>query len=304
MKEKLIISVQDAGQARGKRIYFTNKDLRKLKEKYGEDFFLFQEKKLFAQVDFSNEKIIITPLSKVDVEIHKGATSDTDLQYDLIEPIESSEKGNKEFKDSIYELDELNYEPPQLDFYIPMEGTGEKYWIAEVKIRDKLVFYCVAESISLVKKEIKRKAKKYFPGLLDLKNVQINYVNDYLVYSPVPGFIADSAYTQIAEKKINGIEIPAKISIPSDADLTPIVDMKKGTIKDIQIKTRELLAKYEIEAIASEKYILEDIKIISHNGEIIWKVRTNDGMRFFDPINGAEYEKAFKDTKTSTIANV
>ncbi len=289
MNEKLIISVQDAGKARGKRIYFTNRDLNKIKEKYGEDFFLFQEKKLIAQIDLSNDKITITPLTKFNPE-KIGATGDTVLKYDQVNEYTTVVEENKEFANFNYNLDELNYEPSQLDFYIPMDGKGEKYWIAEVILGEKLAFYSVGNSISIVKKENKRKAKKYFPGILNLKNVEINYVNDYLVYSPVPSFIADTAYNQISKKKINGTEIPAKISVPSDADLTPIVDMNKGKIKGLAIKKRELLAKYEINAIVSEKYNVEDLKITELNGELIWEVLTNEGKRYFDPFTGIEYD--------------
>ncbi|MFX1451752.1 MAG: hypothetical protein ACFFCM_12965 [Promethearchaeota archaeon] len=300
MKEKLILSIQDAGKERGKRIYFTNKDLRKIKEKYGEDFFLFQEKKLLAQVDLSNDKITITPLTKIDTE-KIGATRDTVLEFNQIHTYPPTVEEDKEVANYNYDLNEIDFEPSQLDFYIPMDGKGEKYWVSEVTVGEKIAFYSVATSISLEKKENKRKEKKYFPNLLTLENVKINYINDYLVYSPVPGFIADTAYTQIAKKKINGIEIPANISVPSDADLTPIVDMNKGKINGFEIKKRELLAKYEINAIISEKYKIEDINVAEINGEVVWEVLTDGEKRHFDLITGIEYDISLNPKKSAKL---
>jgi len=62
---ELIASVQRAGEERGKRIYFDSKSMEKIKEKCGDDFFLFTERTLLAFVDPVGEKITLTPLKGV-----------------------------------------------------------------------------------------------------------------------------------------------------------------------------------------------------------------------------------------------
>ena len=61
----LIASVQRAGEERGKRIYLDSKSMEKLREKSGDDFFLFTERTLLAFVDPVGEKITLTPLKGV-----------------------------------------------------------------------------------------------------------------------------------------------------------------------------------------------------------------------------------------------
>jgi len=62
---ELIASVQRAGEERGKRIYFDSKSMEKIREKCGDDFFLFTERTLLAFVDPVGEKITLTPLKGV-----------------------------------------------------------------------------------------------------------------------------------------------------------------------------------------------------------------------------------------------
>ncbi|MCW3138256.1 MAG: hypothetical protein OCU20_03770 [Methanophagales archaeon] len=62
---ELIASVQRAGEERGKRIYFDSKSMEKIREKCGDDFFLFTERTLLAFIDPVGEKITLTPLKGV-----------------------------------------------------------------------------------------------------------------------------------------------------------------------------------------------------------------------------------------------
>ena len=62
---ELIASVQCAGTERGKRIYFDSKSIEEIKEKCGDDFFLFTERTLLAFVDPAEKKITLTSLKGV-----------------------------------------------------------------------------------------------------------------------------------------------------------------------------------------------------------------------------------------------
>ncbi|MFX1296644.1 MAG: hypothetical protein ACFFD2_17525 [Promethearchaeota archaeon] len=177
-----------------------------------------------------------------------------------------------------------------LDFYFPVEGTGDRFRIAEVSIKGNLCYYCVATSLSDLNKEIIRKCVKHFPGLLDLKDVKIKYTNDRLVYSSIAGFITKNALNNVPNKKINDIEIPSYISIINDAELTPVIDTGNGNLKDIKIKKREILAKYEIMAIASKFAKVKNASLFELDTEIVWKVITDNGYLFFNPFNGKKIE--------------
>ena len=62
---ELVVSVQQAGNERGKRIYFDSKSIEEIREKCGDDFFLFNERILLAFVDSSDGKITLTSLKGV-----------------------------------------------------------------------------------------------------------------------------------------------------------------------------------------------------------------------------------------------
>jgi hypothetical protein len=62
---ELVASIQQAGNERGKRIYFDSKSIEEIKEKCGDDFFLFNERILLAFVDSSGRKITLTSLKGV-----------------------------------------------------------------------------------------------------------------------------------------------------------------------------------------------------------------------------------------------
>ena len=62
---ELIASVQRAGDERGKRIYFDSKSIEEIREKCGDDFFLFTERTLLAFVDPAGENITLTSLKGV-----------------------------------------------------------------------------------------------------------------------------------------------------------------------------------------------------------------------------------------------
>ncbi|MFX1293528.1 MAG: hypothetical protein ACFFD2_01530 [Promethearchaeota archaeon] len=275
--EPFIISVQGAGKERGTRIYFSYRNLKKIKEKLGENFFLFNNKKLVAHINPINETITIS-----SVKNYNSTNTNPLLDNDI------------EFFDSVEDKIELELEDHDgldnmgLDFYIPIKDTGDKYWIAEISVNDNLCYYCIATSRPNLDKEIQRKGNKHFPGLLNSKHVEIRYFKDHLVYSPVPAMIAKNAYRNIAQKKIKNIEIKSSISIPNDAELTPLIDLNKGNIKNLKIKKRTFLAKYEIHAIASNSTNIKDVLMKEVNDNIIWQVLTEIGEFFYDPINGDE----------------
>ena len=62
---ELVISVQQAGNERGKRLYFDSKSVEEIREKCGDDFFLFNERILLAFVNSSDGKITVTSLKGV-----------------------------------------------------------------------------------------------------------------------------------------------------------------------------------------------------------------------------------------------
>ena len=62
---ELVASVQRAGEERGKRIYFDSKSIEEIKEKCGDDFFLFTERTLLAFVSPAEEKITLTSLKGI-----------------------------------------------------------------------------------------------------------------------------------------------------------------------------------------------------------------------------------------------
>ncbi|NVM02637.1 MAG: hypothetical protein HWN67_09895 [Candidatus Helarchaeota archaeon] len=203
--------------------------------------------------------------------------------------IEKDEKN--EFKESISSEFDSGMDETQLDFYMPIEGTGDKYRIAEVCIGDNLGYYCVATSLSDLKKEIQRKGDKHFPGMLNSKQIRIRFVADYLVYSSVAGFIAKNAFNNVINKKVNDVEIPAYISIPNDAELTPIVIIGKNYIKDLKIKERKILAKYEIMEIASKFGNVKNAIMTEIDDEPVWVVFTDYGELFFNSSNGEKLEE-------------
>ncbi|NVM02636.1 MAG: hypothetical protein HWN67_09890 [Candidatus Helarchaeota archaeon] len=278
-----IVSVHGSGKNRGTRIYFNSRDLRKIEKKYGEEFFLFKNKKLLAYIDPIKESIWIKPLETWKRLKNITITRVMDSYNFIDDELDFAETEEYEF--------DFDSDGAGLDFYLPIEGTGDKYLIAEVSIRKNLCYYCVSTSLSNLKKEIQRKGDKHFPGLLKLRNSDIKYLNDYLVHSPVLGYTARNAFSKVKNKKINNVEIPAYISIPNDAELTPLINMDKGNIKDLKIRKRDILAKYEITAIASNFAHVENTTILEINNEIFWKVLTNKGELFFNPMNGKKIEE-------------
>jgi len=62
---ELIVSVQQAGNERGKRIYFDSKSMEEIREKCGDDFFLFDGRTLLAFVDPAGGKITLTSLKGI-----------------------------------------------------------------------------------------------------------------------------------------------------------------------------------------------------------------------------------------------
>jgi hypothetical protein len=62
---ELIVSVQRAGNERGKRIYFDSKSIEEIREKCGDDFFLLTERTLLVFIAPSEEKITLTSLKGI-----------------------------------------------------------------------------------------------------------------------------------------------------------------------------------------------------------------------------------------------
>ncbi|HDS45497.1 MAG TPA: hypothetical protein ENN68_05315 [Methanomicrobia archaeon] len=62
---ELIVSVQQAGNERGKRIYFDSKSMEEIKAKCGDDFFLFNGRTLLAFVDPAGGKITLKSLKGI-----------------------------------------------------------------------------------------------------------------------------------------------------------------------------------------------------------------------------------------------
>jgi hypothetical protein len=62
---ELIVSVQQAGNERGKRIYFDSKSMEEIREKCGDDFFLFDGRTLLAFVDPAGGRITLTSLKGI-----------------------------------------------------------------------------------------------------------------------------------------------------------------------------------------------------------------------------------------------
>lgn len=62
---ELVVSVQQAGNERGKRVYFDSRSMEEIRAKCGDDFFLFSERTLLAFVDTADGKITLTPLKGV-----------------------------------------------------------------------------------------------------------------------------------------------------------------------------------------------------------------------------------------------
>ena len=62
---ELVASVQQAGNERGKRVYFDSKSMEEIREKCGDGFFLFTERTLLAFIDPSEGKIMLTSLKGV-----------------------------------------------------------------------------------------------------------------------------------------------------------------------------------------------------------------------------------------------
>jgi hypothetical protein len=62
---ELIVSVQQAGNERGKRIYFDSKSMEEIRKTCGDDFFLFDGRTLLAFVDPAGGRITLTSLKGI-----------------------------------------------------------------------------------------------------------------------------------------------------------------------------------------------------------------------------------------------
>lgn len=272
-RETITLSLHNQKE-RGTRIYISNKELQKIREKYGDDFFLFNGGKVVAQIDPVNETMMILPVNAANTTSnHTMMMSNLDFVETLEQQIQA-------------EVEEEEYGQACLDFFIPITGTGEKFWIAEVVIGQKLCFYAVAPSKAMLEKDLIRKAKTHFPGLLETGEVEINYFLDSLVHSPVPGMTARNAFKNLSGKKVQDVEIDPQIAVPNDADLTPLVDVGEGKVEGLEIKKRKVLAKYEILALAEDMGAIQDAMVKVINGRLFWRVMTDRGEVCYDIFEG------------------
>jgi hypothetical protein len=255
---EMAVSIQEAGEDRGRRIYFDTRDLQEIKKICGDDFFLLTQRKLLAVVDPEVETITITPLRAVARVTRTGGEERPEQA-----PLSQA-----------------------LDFYMPIAGTGEMRWIGMVSAMGKVAYYCVASSMQELLEEVHSKGDKHFPGLLNLSGAVIKHTQENVVYSPVPSHIAQKTYKSIGHKEVCGIKIPCEVSVPMDVELCPVVDVGEGSIKEFEIKRREILAKYEITAIASRTSNVRDARIQEENGKLLWAISADDGEAKFDAVTG------------------
>jgi hypothetical protein len=282
--ERIEITVQEAGADRGVRIYIGAKEIKKIKENYGENFFLFQGKKMVASINPTNETITISHIVPSNGTVNSTSFVDDEVRF-------------------LQNLEDVYTAPPveevpsevKLDFYMPMGGVGEEYYIAEVCVNNKLAFYCVANSPTTLDMELARIGNKHFPGLLESPQVQVKRFAEKLVYSPVPSMVAKGAYENIAPKKINNVEIPASYSVPNDAELTPIVDIGENSLEGMRVRKRGLLAKYEIMALASQAAKVTDIKLVEIEDQLIWEVLTENRELHYDLLKGNDITESLVD---------
>lgn len=267
--DPLVLSVHHQKE-RGARVYFSYRDLKKIREVLGEDFFLLNQKKLEAYIDPVNETITISASKDYN------STSNQSLIGSSTTILESIPEQSD---------DEDIFAPTGLDFYIPIQGTGDRYWIAEVSVKGELAYYCIATTRAQLEREIHRKADMHFPELLDSDLVEIQDFSGYLVHSPVPGTIAGRTYNNIADKKLQDVEISASISLPNDADLTPLVDLGRGQIEGLTIRKRTLLAKYEVIAIGAKYARVDEATVMDYKNSLVWHLTTSNGDLFIDAIS-------------------
>jgi uncharacterized membrane protein YkoI len=171
---------------------------------------------------------------------------------------------------------------------MPMED-GKCYWTAKISVAEDVAYYCVSETLLDLLRQILEKGQTHFPGLLEVKSINLETSREILAHTPVPSHIAERAYKKIPEKEIKEAKIPAFVSIPIDAELMPIVkllDEEKG--KGFIIASRKILAQYEILAIATAKtkQKIEDARIEEKNGKVFWVVFSDDKEMRFDLTTG------------------
>lgn len=176
----------------------------------------------------------------------------------------------------------------RLHFFMPMED-GKCYWTAKISVAGDAAYYCVSETLSDLLRQILEKGQTHFPGLLDVRSINLETSEEFLAHAPIPSHIAERAYKKIPEKEIKEAKIPAFVSIPIDAELTPIVEWDEEKCKGLIITSRKVLAQHEILAIAyaKTKQKIEDARIEEKNGKVFWVVFSYDDKEMqFDLTTG------------------
>lgn len=168
-----------------------------------------------------------------------------------------------------------------------MEG-GECYLTAKISLAENAAYYCVSETLLGLLRQILEKGQTHFPGLLEVKSVNLEISREMLAQTPVPSHIAERAYKKIPKKEVKEAKIPASVSIPTDVELTPIAEFGEAQVKGFIITGRKVLAKYEVLAIATVK-TKEKIKgahIEEKSGKVFWVVASDNKEMQFDLTTG------------------
>ena len=134
----------------------------------------------------------------------------------------------------------------RLHFFIPMED-GKCYWTAKISVAGDAAYYCVSETLSDLLRQILEKGQTHFPGLLEVKSINLETSGEILAHTAVPSHIAERAYKRIPEKEIKEAKIPVFVSIPIDAELAPIVELlDEEKCKGLIITSRKVFAHWVV----------------------------------------------------------
>jgi len=167
-----------------------------------------------------------------------------------------------------------------------MDG-GECYWTAKISVAGNAAYYYVSETLLSLLRQILEKGQTHFPGLLEVKNVNVEISREMLVHSPVPSHIAERSYEKIPNKEVKEAKISVSVSIPADVELTLIVEFDEEKVKGFKITRRNVLAKYEVLAIAAAKtkQKIKGAHIEGKHGKVFWVVASDDKEMRFDVKN-------------------
>ncbi len=175
----------------------------------------------------------------------------------------------------------------RLQFFMPMED-GECYWAAKISVAGNAAYYCVSETLLDLLRQILEKGQTHFSDLLELGSVNLEIAKETLAHVPIPNHVTQRAYEKISDKEIKEAQISPFISIPIDAELTPMVELYEEKVKGFIITRRKVLARHEILAIAAAKTNrkIEHVHVEQKNSKVFWVVFSNDKEMRFDITTG------------------